>query len=183
MALPPSNGYGYGRILMGWLLRLLPPLMDEEATRGSCAGSISCCPIPRSFNLETTMGIWKAHLFSFFGGYGAWGSTPLQLLLSGGMACVVATCHAKIDWGILGSNETFQFSYVFWGTSFLNPLCFLSVPTFSISQLLLCLFPLPQLLLCLLLWFPSSFCTHPFDFSVSPSFLGTPFVFLFFLSF
>ena len=121
--------------------------------------------------------------FFFFGGYGAWGSTPLQLLLSGGMACVVATCHAKIDWGVLGSSETFQFSYVFWGTSFLNPLCFLSVPTFWISQLLLCLFPLPQLLLCLLLWFPSSFCTHPFDFSISPSFLGTPFVFLFFLSF
>ena len=35
--------------------------------------------------------------FFFFGGYCAWGSASPQLLLSGDLACVVATCHAKIS--------------------------------------------------------------------------------------
>ena len=80
-------------------------------------------------------------LFLFLGGYGAWGFDPPHLLLNGGVACIVATCHAKISWKVLSSDETFQFSHVFWGAPFLNPLCFSFVLTPLISQLLLCLFP------------------------------------------
>ena len=131
---------------MGWFLRPLAPPLDEEVPQRSCVGSISYPPIPRLFDLEMAMEIWWAHIFFFFsfffrGGYGAWGSDPLHLLLSGGVACVVATFHAKISWEVLSSDETFQYFHVFWGAPFLNPLCFSFTLTPLISQLLLCLFP------------------------------------------
>ena len=140
-------------------------------------------PTPRSFNLETAMGIWWAHpfFFFFFGSYGAWGSTPPQLLLNGGVACVVATCHARISWGVLGSSETVQFSHVFWGASFLNPLCFLSMLTFFKFQSILCLLLRIFSFFCaLLLWF---LCLSPWFLYFTFFFRYAPLFFLFFISF
>ena len=95
--------------------------------------------------------------------------------------CVVATCHGRIGWRVLDSYETFHFSHVFLGTSFLNPLCSLSVLTFSKFQSLLCLLLRIFNFFCaLLLWFLRS---TPWFLSFTFFFKYAPLFFLLFLSF
>ena len=102
------------------------------------------------------------------------GFPPPQLLPNGNVACVVATCHAGIGWGVFGSTETFQFSHVFWGASFLNPLC-------SFSMLFYFLFFQNfAFLYALLLWF---LCSSPWFLSFTFFFRYTPLFFLFFFFF
>ena len=95
------------------------------------------------------------------------GFPPPQLLLDGGVACVMATCHAGIGWRVLGSSETFQFPTFFETLPFLNPLCFFCAYFFEISMFIA---PSPlasSVLHC------CDFCAHPFDSSISLSFVGT----------
>ena len=82
--------------------------------------------------------------FFFFGSYGIWGFPLRSYYLMA--ACVMATCHARIGWGVLSSDETFHFSHIFWGASFLNPLCSFSMLTFSKFQC--SLLQIPQLPMC-----------------------------------
>ena len=149
---------------MGGFLHPLAPLLDEEVAWGSCAKSINCPPIPRLFNLRTVIGIWRAF---FFGGYGACGSAPQHLLLSGGVACDMATCHAQISWGISVPMKPFSFP-TFFKAPFFKSLS-------SSSHFFI-------FLLRLLTWFLNSFCAYSFDYSVSSfsqvhSFLCAPFSF------
>ena len=140
--------------------------------RGGCLrelwSSISYPLIPRSFNLGMVMGIWWVFFFSFFF-WQLWrlGVPPPQLLLDGGVACVMATCHAGIGWRVLGSSKTFQFPTFFETLPFLNPLCFFCAYFFEISM-----FIAPSPLASSVLHY-CDFCAHPFDSSISLSFVGT----------
>ena len=121
--------------------------------------------------------------FSFFFFWQLWRLRfPLpQLLPNGSVACVMATCHSRVGWRVLGSSETFQFSHVFWGASFLNPLCSLSALTFAKfqSSCVHCSESSASSML-LRLWF---LCSSPRFLNFTFFFRYTPLFFLFFLSF
>lgn len=81
---------------MGWFLSPLAPFLDEEVARGSCAGSISY-PLFQGRSIWRRPWEYDEPTPPLFGGYDTWDSAPPQLLLSGGMACIMATCHIKIS--------------------------------------------------------------------------------------
>ena len=110
---------------MWWFLRPLAPLLDKEVAWGSFVGSISC---PLFWGCLVWGRPWEykefEFFFFFFGSYGAWGSTPLHLLLSGSVVCDMDMCHAQVNLGVSVPMRPFSFSYIFWGNLF-KPLIFL----------------------------------------------------------
>ena len=137
-------------------------------------------PISRSFNLETAMEcddppppffllLWHIRF-------------PLpQLLPSGGMACVVATCHSRISWGVLGFGNTFQFSHLFLRRFLFKPLVLFFCAYFCKILVFLCsLLWSFSLLWVLPLWFLRS--SPPF-LSFTSFFRYALLLFLFFASF
>ena len=154
-----------------WFLRPLVPLLDKEVAWGS-NGHPSATPLFRGRSIWRRP--WEYDEPFFFWQLWRLGFPPPQLLPNGNVACVVATCHAGIGWGVFGSTETFQFSHVFLGASFLKPLC-------SFSMLIYFLFFQNfAFLYALLLWF---LCSSPWFLSFTFFFRYTPLFFLFFLFF
>ena len=96
MVLPSSNGFGNDEV--EWFLCPLAPLLDEEVARGNYDHP-SAAPYSEVAQFGDGHGnmMSPSLFFFFFGSYGAWGSTPPQLLLNGCVACVVAPCHARIS--------------------------------------------------------------------------------------
>ena len=162
---------------------MIPSFVGPSSGQGGCLRELWSST---NFPLFRGCSIWRRpweyneppFLFFFFFFFFWWlwclGFLPPQLLPNGGVACVVATCHARIGWGVLSSNETFQFSHVFWGASFLKPLCSFFGLTFSKFQSSVFIAPNPSAFFVL---YYCDFCAHPLDFSISLSFSGTPLCF------
>ena len=101
-----------------WFLCPMALILDEDVAWRNYARSISYPPIPRSFNLWTTMGIWRVF---FFLAVMALGVPPLHINFSVAAYMRHATCHTQISWGVSVPMRHLSFP-TFFEAPFLNPL-------------------------------------------------------------
>ena len=101
--------------------------------------SISCPPIPGSFNLETAMECGELlslpliYIYLFF--FGALGFRLCSYYLMAAWHVLWPCVFLRLAGGVLGFGENFSVSHAFWGASFLNLWCFLSAFIFAKFQL------------------------------------------------
>ena len=162
-----------------WFPRPLVPILDEEVAWNNC-GCPSAAPYFEVVQFRDGHGMWWPPPPFFLRLWHIRFPLP-QLLPSGGMACVVATCHSRISWGVLGSGDTFQFSHLFLRRFLFKPLVLFFCAYFCKILVFLCsLLWSFSLLWVLPLWFLRS--SPPF-LSFTSFFRYALLLFLFFASF